>query len=124
MEDSLADDFRTALTLKVPTFSEGHLSESDLGDSDCSSRGGSERGALPKISIMRLGDENGTARTTHDSRSVVSYSNEDERLHGAATVSVSSLDGDISSCPSGIRNVASSINDGNDSEEEEKKEYL
>ena len=112
MEDSLANDFRTALTLKVPNVSEGYFSESSLGDSDCSSRGGSERGALPKISIMKLGDDNGAARTTHDSRSEVSFSNDDER-RGAAAISVSSMD----DASSGIRVMAMSVEDAEDSEE-------
>ena len=59
--DTLADDFRTALTLQVPRIgSMGRLSNSDVGDSDsANSLGGSERGgySMPKISIMRLDDE-------------------------------------------------------------------
>ena len=60
MAASLADDFRTALTLQVPATSEGRLTDSgsDMGESSMSSRGGSDRGGcLPKISIMKLGDE-------------------------------------------------------------------
>ena len=55
----------------------------DDSNSDASSRGGSERGPMPKISIMSLGEEigsggNGAARTTHDSRSAFSMGNTDE----------------------------------------------
>ena len=59
--DTLADDFRTALTLQVPQFgSTGRLSDSDMGDSDsASSRGGSERGgySMPKISVLGIEDD-------------------------------------------------------------------
>ena len=95
--DSFADDFRTALTLQVPTYgSAGRLSDSgsDMGDSDQSSgRGGSDPGTtLPKISIMSLGIDEGAnirgndARTTGDSRSAAGSSD----VHGRA-ISVSSM---------------------------------
>ena len=98
--DSLADDFRTALTLQVPkNASAGRLSDSgsDMGDSDLSSgRGGSDPGTvLPKISIMSLGMGEGganmmganDARTTGDSRSAAGSSD----IQHSGAISVSSL---------------------------------
>ena len=93
--DTLADDFRTALTLQVPMYgSAGRLSDSgsDMGDdSSSSSRGGSDPGTvLPKISIMSLGIDdnqnmvNNDARTTGDSRSMAGSS---DRQGGAISVS-------------------------------------
>ena len=97
------DDFRTALTLQVPTTygSAGRLSDSgsDMGDSGGSSsgRGGSDPGTvLPKISIMSLGVGDGAnmaandARTTGDSRSVAGSSD----IQSRAAISVSQLSQD------------------------------
>lgn len=59
--ESLTNDFRTALTLQVPTAgSTGRLTDSDneASDASMSSRGGSERGfPMPKIMVMSLNGE-------------------------------------------------------------------
>ena len=116
--DSLADDFRTALTLQVPkNASAGRLSDSgsDMGDSDLSSgRGGSDPGTvLPKISIMSLGmGEEGAnmgandARTTGDSRSAAGSSD----IQHSGAISVSSMSQDPSELSSKRKKYKASIN--------------
>jgi len=101
-----------------------------MGESDASSRGGSERGGAPKISIMRLGDDMGVsgaigARTTHDSRSIVSLSNEEDDAGAKAAISISSLDDASSSRqsdPVKIRVMAMTVEGTDSDSEEEKKE--
>lgn len=95
MVDTLADDFRTAMTLQVPGGSTGRLSDSDMGDSgSLSSRGGSERGysCMPKISVMRLGDDINTneERTAHGS-SINTISVEDGCSYRGRSASEASL---------------------------------
>ena len=127
MVDTLAEDFRTAMTLKVPAGSAGRLSSSSsIGESDNSSLGGSERGVMaPKISIMRLGDGdigsggNGAARTTHDSKSLSSYeiAGDERGASSKAAISISSLDNDATesmSAKSGKRIMSFSVEDAED----------
>ena len=79
--DSLADDFRTAMTLKVPTTSiSAHFSSDSDHKSDSSSvgdrfgsQGGSEgrKHAVPKISIGFLdSDQTATSQSSRSSNKI------------------------------------------------------